>query len=158
MAKNILLYVCYAAVIAVVILIIVKMREKGGVLDSESFQISMGMIRPQNKFYSKCVDDCFRNFTGDSSPGQFKWLCEESCNIAATNRVKAKVPDLTDKQFERHTEKCGLNNADCFCEKERTTWCREQWCAFSDDPYCMLDCQRTRAVNCESMYGGGLIM
>ncbi len=157
-------------IVGCIVVVIIAFVAYKWATNKEGFQIAMGMIHPQNKFYSKCVDDCFRQMTGDSSPGQFKWFCTDHCQDKANKRMIAGLPDLTDVEFERHTGPrpgqgvCSNSTTnptpseECFCLQERKEWCKQQWCPFSNDPLCVPDCLRTRAVNCTSMSGGGLIM
>jgi hypothetical protein len=159
MKNNRLIYILGFIIGIIIIYFIVK---KTSII--EPFQIDVGMLNPQNKFYAKCTDTCYRDISGDSSPGQFKWLCTDSCQEKANNRILAGVPDLTDMEYERHNklDSCLLANdrSMCYCLKDRKQDC-EQKCAFSRMPFdvCTLDCMRTRASNClDGLYGGGLFL
>lgn len=165
---TILLYGITAVIAIVVIVFLIKTYGKG----FENYQIVLGTAHNQQKFYGKCIDDCWRDLNGDSSPGQFKWLCTEKCQEVANARMSAGVPDLTDAEFEKHnsmnaTNKgyyaCPQNTLDpyelskCYCLDERLNWCKEVICPFNrnSQTQCVADCMRTRAVDCMSMQGGG---
>lgn len=68
-----------AVVSVIVIAIAYLILKKYGSSSREHFPITSGMITPQRRFYGKCIDNCWRNFTGDSSEGQFNWLCTDAC-------------------------------------------------------------------------------
>jgi hypothetical protein len=94
--KKINLIICCVILIVVVIVSYLMFRP------TESFQITSGMITPQRRFYGQCIDDCWRNFTGDSSEGQFNWLCTDNCAKKAALRAEVGLPDITEEQHERH--------------------------------------------------------
>lgn len=68
----------------------------------ETYQITLGMIAPQNYFYAKCTNDCVRDKTGDSSTGQFLWLCTDKCAEIAKSRMEKGIPDLTREEYQRY--------------------------------------------------------
>ena len=139
----------------------------------ENFGLVLGLLAPQRRFYDKCVGNCYRNFTGDSSEGQFLWMCTDYCEEEAMARVALNLPDLTEEQHERHSycqldfiEANGTNlmpilkktlgsPQECYCLDDLNVWCREQYCPHSKNPgQCQKDCMRTRKVDCQSgMFG-----
>lgn len=198
---NKLLIFCVITVIVIIIYFVWR-RLSFSEREFEPFQITSGMITPQRHFYGKCIDDCWRNFTGDSSEGQFNWLCTDACEKKAAARVAAGLPDISYSQYERHTglegkvtekiEHCDgitetvtvpscnrkymnskklnnitkhsdilqshniFNNSDyferCYCSGEVKDWCENMICThnINNRKQCLLDCQRTRAVNCNA--------
>jgi len=160
MKSQTLIYIVCAIIAVIAIYFITKKTL------IESFQINLGMLHPQNKFYAKCTDNCFRKDatnSGDSSPGQFKWLCTDACQEKANNRILAGIPDLTDFEYERHNAPNSCYSSTepdrCFCYKERKE-AAKQFCTFSKLPfdYCIESYMRTRAVNCETLTGGGMFI
>ena len=128
--------------------------------DKEGFSIILGMGAPQNRFYSKCVDDCLRDKTGDSYPGQFQWLCTHKCLNVANTRRDAGIPDLTSEEYQRHIQPllpppldkpCNWESNDlegCYCLQDVKTWCEQRYCPFSKKEDCIPDCMRVHGVQC----------
>jgi len=94
--------VIYCVVTVIVILVATYFIYKNFKSANETFQITSGMITPQRRFYGKCIDDCWRNFTGDSVEGQFNWLCTDECEKKAAMRAEVGLPDISEQQHERH--------------------------------------------------------
>lgn len=176
--KNFIIGVTVCVVIMVAVYFIQKYKPQKS---KEKFGIALGMLAPQRRFYDKCTGDCYRNFTGDSSEGQFLWLCNDYCEEKAMARVALGLPDLTEDQHERHsycqTDFINASNIsfdgivggglpivkqqlkspdECYCLDDTVVYCREQICPHSKNPkQCLKDCFRTRAVQCKSgMFGG----
>lgn len=147
----------------IIIVVVIAILYKYKYDKSEDFQIALGMISPQRKFYSKCTNDCSRKLVGDSSPGQYKWECINNCQEKAIERVKENIPDLSDTEYQRNNN-CSIrfstpNDIEkCDCINERLEWCKEQYCPFNkgDNLTCISDCMRTRKINCNNLSGGGL--
>lgn len=161
--KNIFFY---GSIITFIIVLIVIIKKRYYSSEPEDFQISLGIIANQHKFYSKCTNDCSRNkniVIGESSPGQFKWKCIDACQEEAIRRGKMNIPDLNDTEYQRHSQ-CSTRYSTpndiekCHCMNERLEWCKEQYCSFNkgDKSICIKDCLRTRAINCNNLFGGGL--
>lgn len=161
--KNIFFYGSIITSIIVIIVLIVIIKKHYYSSKPEDFQISLGMIANQRKFYGKYTNDCSRKLVGDSAPGQFKWNCINACQEEAIRRGKMNIPDLSDVEYQRHNQ-CSTrystsNDIDkCDCMNERLEWCKEQYCSFNkgDNSTCISDCLRTRAINCNNLSSGGL--
>jgi hypothetical protein len=145
----------------------------------EKYQIALGMIAPQNYFYAKCTNDCVRDQTGDSSNGQFQWLCTDKCAEIAKARIDQGIPDITRDEYQRYyvkhvpsararaegTDDISYRNSSVssywdseylesnYCMNEITQWCRERYCPYSNHSDCMQGCIRMRGVDC----GGAVI-
>lgn len=72
----------------------------------EGFAQVFGTLENQRRFYEKCTGDCHRNrelnFSSTFSPMQL--TCHHACQDEAEKRSRANLPDLTEKEFQRHTE------------------------------------------------------
>lgn len=72
----------------------------------EGFAQVFGTLENQRRFYEKCTDGCHRNkelnFSTTFSPMQL--TCHHACGDEAEKRVKLGVPDLTEKEFQRHSD------------------------------------------------------
>lgn len=171
--KKIICIALGCLAVVVIAYYIYKNKQKS----SEKFGIALGMLAPQRRFYDKCVGNCYRNFTGDSSEGQFMWMCTDYCEEKAMARVALGLPDLTAEQHERHsycqTDFIDALNTDhakwlpevkkvlgspeeCYCLDDTHVWCEQQYCPHSKNPkQCLKDCMRTRKVQCQSgMFAG----
>lgn len=84
----------FAITIAIIIIIILYFifRKK----TKENMPITIGMLAPQYKFYDRCINDCYRDLTGDSAPGQFLWFCTDKCQDKAMMRAELGIKDLED--------------------------------------------------------------
>jgi hypothetical protein len=135
------------------------------------------MIAPQNYFYAKCTNDCVRDKTGDSSTGQFLWLCTDKCAEIAKSRMEKGIPDLTREEYQRYTTMLPAGGSTSgisknfgninrgndiwnseylesnYCMNDVANWCAEKYCPFSNHPWCMKDCIKMRGVDC----GGSVI-
>lgn len=129
---------------------------------TEKYQIALGMLAPQNYFYAKCTNDCVRDKTGDTSTGQYQWLCTDKCAEIAKAREVQGVPDLTKEEYQRYTldhmpgtywssEYLESN----YCMNDVTKWCAQQYCPFSSHPWCMKDCVKMKGVDCGGAVIGG---
>jgi hypothetical protein len=170
MENKYILYVTAVVLIVSLVIILYNKNKK-----SEKFSITLGTLSPQNKFYSKCTDNCYRNKTGDTSPGQFLWLCTDECQTIANARIKAGIPDLTDEEYQRHSfvnkdllNRKNINNtADSnnlwdysnfegvYCARDIKSKCANVICPFAKNLGCMDSCMRTNLVQCGSGVTGG---
>jgi len=131
----------------------------------ENYAITLGMLAPQNYFYAKCTNDCVRDKTGDSSTGQFLWLCTDKCAEIAKAREVQGVPDLTKEEYQRYTvydSNLQLNSMwdseyleSSYCMNDVAKWCEQQYCPFSTHPWCMKDCIKMKGVDCGGAVVGG---
>jgi hypothetical protein len=128
--------------------------------NTEKYQIALGMIAPQNYFYAKCTNDCVRDKTGDSSNGQFQWLCTDKCAEIAKARMDQGIPDITRDEYQRYYANSAVGSywnseylESNYCMNEITQWCRERYCPYSNHSDCMEGCIRMRGVDC----GGAVI-
>lgn len=156
-------YFCiFVAIVTIILIYLFKNPTQ------ENYSITLGMGAPQNKFYGKCVNDCVRNKTGDSSPGQFLWLCTDKCQEMATARISQGVPDLTDSQYQRYNSQhlgdkssTDLNMwlspyvESNYCLNDIKSWCKERICPFAKNKGCMDSCMRVNAVKCGGSIVGG---
>jgi len=127
----------------------------------EKYSITLGMLAPQNKFYAKCTHDCVRDKTGDTSPGQFQWLCTDKCADIAKSRMKNGVDDLTSEEYQRHGGSSGGPHWNSehveseYCMNDIKSWCEERYCAFSNHSDCMEGCIKMKGVDCGGAVVGG---
>lgn len=94
--SNLCIALCATGIVVVGYYLYNSLRKK------EDYSIALGMIAPQNYFYAKCTNDCVRDKTGDSSTGQFKWLCTDNCEKVARARMEQGIPDLTREEYQRY--------------------------------------------------------
>lgn len=162
----------FCAAVALSVVLYKKYVNSGKI--TENYSITRGMLAPQNKFYNKCVDDCFRNKTGDSANEQFLWTCTDQCEIIAMERNNYHpptvfpdlpykvnpIPDLTDKEYQRHSECFDLKDTnkinECYCMKDISTFCEQRVCNDSFDKNgCITDCITKKSPDCKlGLFGG----
>jgi hypothetical protein len=160
--------------VAVVLSVIIYRKYVNSGKITENYSITRGMLAPQNKFYNKCVDDCFRNKTGDSANEQFLWTCTDQCEISSLERMKYHPPtvfpnlpfkvrpihDLTDKEYQRHSECFNLKDYnkinECYCLKDISTFCEQRVCNDSFNKNgCIVDCITKKSPDCKlGLFGG----
>ncbi len=150
MQKKILIV---AAVAAVIIFLLKRKRA-----EIEGYAITYGTMGKQRNYYDKCVNDCFRNHSGDSGTGQMLMTCTDECQILANERIVAQIPDITMKQHQRHHEECDekYDLETCYCMNDIKDFCRERICFQSKDQVrCMDSCIKVKGVDClNDMMGG----
>lgn len=130
---------------------------------TENYQIALGMLAPQNYFYAKCTNDCVRDKTGDSSTGQFQWLCTDKCAEIAKAREKHGIPDISRAEYQRYyadsmpgTYWSSPYLESAYCMRDIEQWCREKYCPFSNHSDCMKGCINMRGVDCAgTLVAGG---
>ena len=169
-------YLIYGFGIFLIVVIVIIFSSKSSLKNKENFSITLGTLSPQNRFYSKCTDNCYRNKTGDSSPGQFLWLCTDKCQDIANSRIAAGIPDLTEEEYQRHSfvkdieigqrgslphievKESSWNFNDFegdYCLKDVRKWCEERICPFAKNEGCMESCPRVYSVQCGQGVTGG---
>jgi hypothetical protein len=87
----------FIIIVAIIIIVILYFlfRKK----TKENMPITIGMLAPQYKFYDRCINDCYRDLTGDSAPGQFLWFCTDKCQDKAMMRAELGIKDLEDTDY-----------------------------------------------------------
>lgn len=157
-SKTIIVVVCIAVV---AFLLVKKWKNESSV---EGYSITRGMLKPQTHFYDRCVNDCFRNKTGDSANEQFLWTCTDECQVMANNRIDNKIEDITNQQHQRHIETIfpfiNYNNRQItdtnYCIKDISDFCNQRLCNDSfDKEGCIKNCIRVKTPDCTSGLFGG---
>lgn len=153
-------YLCIAGAISAVAVLYYLWNRNS---QKEKYQLALGMLAPQNYFYAKCTNDCVRDKTGDSSTGQFQWLCTDKCAQIAKARERQNIPDISREEYQRYyTERVQGSYwsseylESSYCMRDIEQWCRETYCPFSNHQDCMKGCINMRGVDCAgSLVAGG---
>jgi hypothetical protein len=129
----------------------VKKDEKTTTKSIENYPMTIGMIGDQRLYYDRCVNNCWRNFSGDSSPEQLLWTCTDACQVNANIRKINKVPDITPQEHQRHYDSCynSSNPEVCYCIEDMKDFCENRLCdkAF-DHEKCVKSCIVVKSQDC----------
>jgi hypothetical protein len=122
----------------------------------ENYPMTIGMIGDQRLYYDRCVNNCWRNFTGDSKPEELLWKCTDDCQVNSNIRKIQKVPDITAEEHQRHYDKC-YHSSDpelCYCVEDMKDFCENRLCdkAF-DHTSCVNSCIKVKSQDCR----GGMV-
>ena len=121
----------------------------------EGFAQVLGTLENQRRYYAKCTNDCHRNHESlfhDNFSGM-ELMCHQKCAVDSEGRSKAKVPDLTPIEFQRHSDvlKGSIDPEFDYCMADIKEKCDTNDCVFSkNQESCKEACFRINKYKCFS--------